>query len=362
MLQRLRPAAVTLLIALSACQSPSFQAQRQPVLQAQSQLTRTEVLSHVDGEGDILRLGANDFSLSSIKEGLTQSPQGELMLSTGQSQGRFVSNTLKAPYSFDAMMPAWNGSGAVQIQLRTSLDGKTWSGWLPVLPERSMLLPRQAAFVQIQAQLQAGATAPRLEGLSIQFGRSRAQKPANKRAHTIPKPPITSRAGWKAVPPKTEYTTHTPAAIVIHHTWMPKAAQYQKDLSIRGIQRYHMVDNKWSDIGYHFIIGPEGVIYQGRPETVVGAHSTPNANYIGICVFGDFDPGQDPFTDASRASLLNLMTWLTAEYGIQTTEFYGHRDFSTKSCPGDGIYNQLQAFKDEVARRLRAANVLPAGR
>lgn len=358
MLQRLRPAVLTLL-ALTACQSPAFNPQqRQPGLQAQSQLTRTDLLSHVDGEGDMLRLGAPEFRQASVKENLSQSTQGELTLSAGQSQGRFVSAVLKAPYAFDAMMPAWNSNGNVQLQIRTSLDGQSWSGWLPVMPERTMLLPRQAAFVQVQAVLSSGAAAPRLEGLSLQFGRNRSTRPTQKRAHSIPKPAILSRAAWKATPPKGEYTPHTPAAIVVHHTWMPKAAQYQKDVSIRGIQRYHMVDNKWSDIGYHYIIGPEGVIYQGRPETVVGAHSTPNTNYIGICVFGDFDPGQDAFTPASRAALLDLMTWLTAEYGIQTSEFFGHRDFSTKSCPGDGIYNQLQSFKDEVTRRLRAAGII----
>jgi len=69
-------------------------------------------------------------------------------------------------------------------------------------------------------------------------------------------------------------------------------------------------------------------------------------------LIGDFDPGQDPVTPEAYAALLDLVTWLTSEYGISTQEFYGHRDFSTKSCPGDEVYHRLDAIKTEVKRRL----------
>ncbi|PKL76302.1 MAG: hypothetical protein CVV27_10950 [Candidatus Melainabacteria bacterium HGW-Melainabacteria-1] len=359
---RLRPVFTLPLIAaicLSACQSGPMPTNRAGLTALGAAVAGVQALKHVDGEGDMLRLGREAFGAAQ-KQGLGLSSQGDLVLNAGQSSGQLTSPILKAPYDFDALMPAWNGSGQIEVLVRVSADGKAWGGWLPALPERTMLLPKRAQFIQYQLRLSAPAT--RLEGLSFQFGRKRPQVAAQRRSHPIPKPALIDRAGWKAAPPKSDYTTHTPAAIVVHHTWLPRASQYQQGASIRGIQRYHMVDNKWMDIGYHFLIGPEGVIYQGRPETVVGAHSTPNTNYIGICVFGDFDPGQDPFTDASRAALLDLMTWLTAEYGIQTSEFYGHRDFSNKSCPGDGIYHHLQSFKDEVTRRLQDAGVLPKGR
>ena len=312
--------------------------------------------AHVDGEGDILRQGPAEFT-KARKQGLSMNAQGAVVLAAGQRQGELTSPALKAPYEFDALMPAWNGTG-VQIELRTGPDGQTWGAWLPLLPERTMMLPKRAGWVQYRVLLQGAA--PQLSGLSLAFGRSRMlRNPGPRHANPFTKPEIVSREGWKAAPPKGEYTPHAPIGIVIHHTWMPRQAQYQQGASIRGIQRYHMEDNKWMDIGYHFLIGPEGVIYQGRPETVIGAHSVPNTGMIGICVFGDYDPDQDPFTDASREALLNLMTWLTAEYGIQTTEFYGHRDFSTKSCPGEEIYKHLQEFKDEVTRRLQDAGVIP---
>lgn len=351
----LRTSLIVTTVMVSACQSglPMRQTQQLQSLRA----NQASLLRSVDGEGDMLRHGPGDMSLQQLKGFSLRN--GSLVLAAQQTQAQYVSPPLQAPQTFNAVMPAWQSTGLVQLQLRLSSDGKNWGAWLPVMPERSMLLPQSARWVQYQIQMQAGPVAPSFQGLSFSVGQQRPLGRSQRRAHSIPKPDVMPRDGWKAVPPKGDYTPHTPVGIVIHHTWMPKQAQYQKESSIRGIQRYHMVDNKWMDIGYHFIIGPEGVIYQGRPETVVGAHSTPNTGMIGICVFGDFDPGQDPFTPEVQAKLLDLMTWLTAEYGIDTKEFYGHRDFSTKSCPGDEVYKHLQFFKDEVKRRLIVAGVLP---
>lgn len=338
------------LLAFTSCQGPAAT----PPARVQAAVSQS--LTGVDGEGDLLRLGTREFAAAQ-SQGFQLSAQGVLNLAPGKSQGEWTSQALKAPFAFDALMPAWQASGEFQLQLRVSADGKNWGGWLPLFQERTMLLPNQAGFVQLRVTMQTGAS---LAGMSFSFGRQRATAAAlPRRANPFAKPAIVSREGWNAAPPKEPYTPHTPVGIVIHHTWVPKQAQYQGAASIRGIQRYHMVDNKWNDIGYHFLIGPEGVIYQGRPETVIGSHSVPNTGMIGICVFGDYDPGQDPFTPVIRESLLNLLTWLTAEYGIQTSEFYGHRNFSPKSCPGDEIYNHLQEFKDEVTRRLQAAGVLP---
>lgn len=46
----------------------------------------------------------------------------------------------------------------------------------------------------------------------------------------------------------------------------------------------------WNDIGYNFLIGEDGNVYEGRGWDVKGAHSRPyNGKSIGICVIGDFE-------------------------------------------------------------------------
>ena len=172
-----------------------------------------------------------------------------------------------------------------------------------------------------------------------------------KATKLFPKPTIVSREEWGARKPKHSYTPHRPLRIVLHHSWIPNQSQYKGATSIRGIQNYHMDGEAtgWSDIGYHFLIGPDGLIFQGRPETVVGAHASPNTNAVGICIIGDYDPNKDQLNDKIETSLLNLLSWLSSKYGIDPREqYFGHRDYSPKSCPGDTVYERLPQYRKIV--------------
>ena len=177
-------------------------------------------------------------------------------------------------------------------------------------------------------------------------------EPANA---SWPKPLIVSREEWKARPPKGEYSVHTPEKLVIHHSWSPAQAQYTGSATIRGIQNYHMDSPQtgWMDIGYHFLIGPDGKIFQGRPEIAVGAHAPPNVSMVGICIIGNYDPEKDPLNEKIESSLLNLLSWLSSRYKIDPRLYYfGHRDFSPKSCPGDIVYKRLPFYREQVLKNL----------
>lgn len=41
---------------------------------------------------------------------------------------------------------------------------------------------------------------------------------------------------------------------------------------IRGYQKYHMDTNKWDDIGYNFLVGGDGDIFEGRGWLYEGTH------------------------------------------------------------------------------------------
>jgi N-acetylmuramoyl-L-alanine amidase len=50
-----------------------------------------------------------------------------------------------------------------------------------------------------------------------------------------------------------------------------------------------MDTNGWDDIGFNFVVGEDGNVYEGRGWNAVGSHAVPyNGNSIGICVIGDF--------------------------------------------------------------------------
>lgn len=51
-----------------------------------------------------------------------------------------------------------------------------------------------------------------------------------------------------------------------------------------------MVNQKWYDIGYNFLVGGDGNVYEGRGWDIHGAHLPElNSNSIGICLLGNFD-------------------------------------------------------------------------
>ena len=58
---------------------------------------------------------------------------------------------------------------------------------------------------------------------------------------------------------------------------------------VRAIQDYHMDSNGWSDIGYSFLVGGDGNVYEGRGWNKVGAHTYGyNSVGYGVCFIGSF--------------------------------------------------------------------------
>ena len=52
------------------------------------------------------------------------------------------------------------------------------------------------------------------------------------------------------------------------------------------IQDFHMDDRGWWDIGYNFLIGQDGRIYEGRGFSVQGAHCSGwNTQTLGSVIF-----------------------------------------------------------------------------
>lgn len=51
-----------------------------------------------------------------------------------------------------------------------------------------------------------------------------------------------------------------------------------------------MNTRKWSDIGYNFLVGEDGNVYEGRGWGKTGAHTVGyNSKSVGICFIGNFE-------------------------------------------------------------------------
>jgi N-acetylmuramoyl-L-alanine amidase len=104
------------------------------------------------------------------------------------------------------------------------------------------------------------------------------------------------------------------------------------------IREWHVNDNHWLDIGYHFVIRRNGDIEQGRPVWAVGSGvAGHNSNTIHVCLVGGQDNDGNPddnFTAIQKSALAFLLAQLKT-YVAPKAQVCGHRDFPgvTKACP-----------------------------
>lgn len=128
--------------------------------------------------------------------------------------------------------------------------------------------------------------------------------------------------------------------LVIHHSALD-AVQF----GVREIQRLHMEQNGWADIGYHFVIDGEGQGYEARPRTVRGVHvRAANTGTVGIVLLGNFEEIYPAPTQL--ITLDELMAYLIREYpGL--THLAAHADFNDETvCPGRNMMPHLRPLAE----------------
>jgi N-acetyl-anhydromuramyl-L-alanine amidase AmpD len=118
------------------------------------------------------------------------------------------------------------------------------------------------------------------------------------------------------------------------------------DIGVAEIRRWHVNDNGWSDVGYHFVIRRNGLVEQGRHLDHEGAHVHGyNDVAVGVCLVGGVDEhgkAENNFTPEQLVSLLKTLRFLKAY--APDAFIQGHRDFPgvKKDCPSFGVREWLQ--------------------
>jgi hypothetical protein len=123
--------------------------------------------------------------------------------------------------------------------------------------------------------------------------------------------------------------------------------------------------NGWDDIGYNWLIDPNGVLYEGRGDGRLGAHFCgTNGGTAGVCILGDFTDITPTYSAIDK--LTSLYSWKACDNGIDPlgAEFHpgsgkvvpniaGHRDGTcSTSCPGDAFYPLLPQVRTAIQDRI----------
>jgi N-acetylmuramoyl-L-alanine amidase len=163
-------------------------------------------------------------------------------------------------------------------------------------------------------------------------------------------PILLSRAEWGAKPPGLKMTEQIPTAILVHHTGSAMKPKLSLAAKLQGLQRFSQSKEKladgrmkpaWPDVPYHFYIGSDGKIAEGRAITAVGDTNTGYnpAGYIQVVVEGNFET--EKVNDAQSTALKSLLKWLTEKYEIKPNLISGHNAKAQTACPGKDLEAKL---------------------
>ncbi|KAL5015648.1 hypothetical protein ScPMuIL_007269 [Solemya velum] len=157
---------------------------------------------------------------------------------------------------------------------------------------------------------------------------------------------LVSRQEWGARLPKTSSNISTPVNdVFVHHTAMsPCYSLSSCSQEMRTIQNFHMDIRGWDDLGYSFLVGEDGRVYESRGWDRQGAHTKGwNTVAVAVSVMGNFMT-RLPNEAALRAVRNLIACGVEMEKVTPTYHLYGHRDVKSTACPGDTLYAHIQLW------------------
>ncbi|TKC36362.1 hypothetical protein EI555_009044 [Monodon monoceros] len=181
-------------------------------------------------------------------------------------------------------------------------------------------------------------------------------------------PAIHPRCRWGAAPYQGRPTPlQLPLGFLyVHHTYMPASpcTDFERCAAdMRSMQRFHQYTRGWDDIGYSFVVGSDGYVYEGRGWHWVGAHTLGhNSRGFGVALIGNYT-AELPAEAALRAVRDELPRCaVRAGFLRPGYALLGHRQLVRTDCPGDALFNQLRTWPhfDKVSpRRLHYLGLRP---
>lgn len=141
--------------------------------------------------------------------------------------------------------------------------------------------------------------------------------------------------------------------LAIHHSAGPDTQTAEE------IANYHISNNGWGGIGYHFLVAKDGTVYYvGDISTARANVANLNEQVIGICLIGNFTSGRIP-TNEQLDSVHKLCEFFIESYpDLPNVNSYdsvlGHSELSDQStpCPGDSWFSwKVQILPTEESLR-----------
>jgi hypothetical protein len=160
--------------------------------------------------------------------------------------------------------------------------------------------------------------------------------------------------------------------LIVHHSAGSNTSS-DWNAVVLSIWNYHVGTNGWSDIGYNFLVAPNGVLYEGRGggNNVTGAHFCGfNTGTMGTCMMGTYNT--EDITLNARNKLREILAWKCCNSninpvgsafhtasGLTLNNISGHQNGCATDCPGTFFFGTLPTLRTEVQTTIAACNTTP---
>uniref|UniRef100_A0A8C6QJY4 Peptidoglycan recognition protein 3 n=1 Tax=Nannospalax galili TaxID=1026970 RepID=A0A8C6QJY4_NANGA len=158
-------------------------------------------------------------------------------------------------------------------------------------------------------------------------------------------PNITPRSAWEA------RETHCPQmdlparfVIIIHTAGRSCNVSVDCLVGVRDTQSFHMDKQDFCDIGYHFLVGEDGGVYEGVGWHIEGSHTYGyNDVALGIAFMGNFVE-KPPNVAALKAAQDLIQCAVVKGYLTPNYTLMAHSDVSNTLSPGKALYNIIKTW------------------
>jgi hypothetical protein len=292
-----------------------------------------------------------------------------------------VSDAIHTTAGFRRVGVLWDATEEGALELRTSVDGATWTAWHtpemvtvemiahgghvdaisvppdvgsiesdPVATYYQLRVPEGRVlptFIDVEPLVDIPARIPDDPSFAeIDAAEEVAEIAKVSQPTAIGSVTIHSRKDWGARAPRCASGTATPNRATIHHTVTPINDSMTVPQRLRQIQAFHMFTNGWCDIGYNYLVSRDGRVWRGRGATRIGAHvEGHNTGNVGISFIGTYTstaPTQTQMCNAAK--LLRRLHQDFSGISLNRTDVKGHRQLGSTACPGTALYNKIDTI------------------
>jgi hypothetical protein len=336
---------------------------------------------------------------------VTNNAGGELRLGDGQTFGSFLSPAFKIDFAANAAGAVWNADVISGTTLLLELRARSlppegdpesgWSAWQPLTSGDArdadgafatadvLALPANTQYLQLRATLGSQVTRASavLADVTVSYLSTASATPTF--AAGLPRRPIlfgdttltqrpaaVARADWSGRVSAAQPVRRDPRGVIIHQIDATTSPSSTLEL-LRALAAYQTQVLGWEDLSYHYLIDPEGNLFEGRLGGPTSAASRLSGDDSAVHI-AMIAPRESQLTPTATGVLVSLLAWLGEAYDLAPTgehsvaqgdtrvvrpNIAGHNDAATEApdpfTPVRSQLAQIRTLADQSTVRAR---------